>query len=256
MLKTENSAQKSDPAVMPPYLCGLSDLIGQLVSRQPHAFKKATQLVAQSLGRNCKLHTFGCGHSALVAAELCYRAGGPACVNFLGLLPGDNGFIAATKAEADGRLAGDLIRRGNVTPGDTVLIISHSGGSALISAVADDALRAGAEVIAVTGRTDNVLAEKSGTVLITGAGSDDCMLSAHGHRFGSMSSALTGILVNTLVASAIELMLEKGEKPLIFKSIHAHGGPMHNQAIIDELGTDITAWRHISSVKEREQNDR
>lgn len=231
------------------YLETLNKHLEYTASTQACALAGASEKLVSALAANCKLHTFGCGHSALVAAEVCYRAGGLAPVNFLGLLPGDAGFVAATQAEADIWRAKELVKNGNVISGDMAVVVSHSGGSPLVLAMVEEVHAKGASIIAVTRCGDTPLARKADLVLATGAPKDDCALSANSHRIGSMSSLLAGALLNALITSTAERLLSTGVETLVFKSVHSPNGAHHNQVIMNKLGEQVTCWHRNNPVR-------
>lgn len=230
------------------YMSRLEHYLQHMLAAQTGAIERAARLVAQRVQADGILHTFGSGHSSLVAAEPSYRAGGLATVNFLGLLPGSHGWIAATDSENDARPAARLIAEGGVRPGDVVAIVSHSGQSNLVRGVNDHARRAGAETLAFTASVANPLGSGVTIALETGAPADDCAMTSPVHPYGSISSILTLMLLNAVIAGAVGELIEAGRQPSVLESIHAEGGREHNERVMAVLASRVPCWKRIQCV--------
>jgi len=208
---------------------------------QSDAIDEIGMTLSKALLAGGVLHTFGCGHSALIAAEPVYRAGGLVPVNLLGLLPGAAGLVPATLIEKRGDIAGPLLSRHDVGARDIVAVVSHSGATPLVLAVAGEAKRLGARLFALTSHRETPLALMADDVLTTGIAPDDCLAAAHGVRFGSASSVIAGTLLNAAIAAAVAAMAGSGEAP-VFRSNHVPGGPEHNTALMTRYGQRVPSW--------------
>ena len=231
------------------YLERVGAYLEQMYAAEDHSILEAATLVADCIDSGGVLHTFGTGHSGLVAAEPSYRAGGLAAVNFLGILPGRTGWGAAIAIENDPDPAERLIRDGGVRPGDVVAIVSHSGRSPLVLAAAEYAVRAGASVLAFTASAKNRLAAHAALVLETGAPADDCAMSSPVHPYGSISSILTLMLLNAVIAGAVGILIQRGRDIPVLESVHADGGPAHNERIMAPLAARVGCWTRMPCIE-------
>ena len=95
--------------------------ISKLSITQGPAINAAGELITKCILGGGVIHTFGCGHSSLVAAEPSFRAGGLAAINFLGVLPGRGGWLASTEFESKTQDAIKFLTRGGVRKQDIIL---------------------------------------------------------------------------------------------------------------------------------------
>jgi len=239
-----------EKSLLPTYLDYFINYFKQSSDTQVISLEKTADELSKIITKGGVFHTFGCGHSALVAAELSYRAGGLACVNFLGLLPGNAGWVAATEAETDSSLATKLISKSGMINTDMVAIVSHSGKSPLVLKVVETAHQVGASVLAVTRSIDTPLSQQADFTLVTDVPPNDCALEMQGYQFGSLSSVVSSTLLNTLVTMTVEKLLAQGVDPMLLKSVHSPNGTFHNQEVMARLKTRIPCWWHNTSVEE------
>lgn len=245
------------PHPLPPgtaYLSALGQRIESLVDRQGSAFSEAAACLEEVIADDGILHTFGCGHSALAAAEVCYRAGGLAGVNFLGLLPGTTGWVQATSAENKAFLANSVVSRGRVASKDMVAVVSHSGESPLVLAVVDSARSSASFVLAVTRDRDTSLAKKADLALCTGATADDCALDCTHLRVGPLSTVLSAIALNTLITSVVESLVQRGKVPRVLESIHSYGGVERNQEALAKFVHRVPSWHRNLCLNQDEES--
>lgn len=189
------------------------------------------------------IHTVGCGHSALVAAEPAYRAGGLVQLNFLGLLPSKSGWIAATNAEANESLATSMIDSARPKQGDILIAISHSGESPLVCKTAALFRESFGRVIAVTRSSETRLAGLSDGVLTTNISPRDNAFQISDAQFGSLSSVVASIVLNTILSEAAKAAIEGGQDISLYRSVHSGGGDL-NKPYLD-------CWRHRTPCLDR-----
>ncbi len=117
------------------YVSRVYEILDNFFENEKEKLFLVSELIVKRIRDGAIIHTFGCGHSSLVAAEVCYRAGGLAALNFLGLLPGSSGWVRSTESESNINRANDIIEKGRIKKNDIVFIISHSGEAPLIKAI-------------------------------------------------------------------------------------------------------------------------
>jgi arabinose-5-phosphate isomerase len=157
----------------------------------PAAFEAALALLAQARARGGRVHVTGVGkpeHLARYAASLLASTGTPAT------------FLHATEA-----VHGSA---GQIAPGDVVIAISNSGGTAELLAAVAAARAMGAGVIAVTGGLDSALARAADAVLDAGVAREGGPLG-----LAPRASAAAELLVLAALAAGAEqaVGLTRGE---------------------------------------------
>ncbi len=93
---------------------------------------KAAEAVANAVAQDGLVHTFGTGHSHMVAEEIVYRAGSLAPVNAI-LEPSLTGDQQVTKSEYTERMEGwgeIIVDYQQVSTKDVMIVISNSGRNA------------------------------------------------------------------------------------------------------------------------------
>lgn len=119
---------------------------------EPEQIRSAAALVAPAMARGGVVHTFGTGHSSLLAQEIFYRAGGLVAVHPIldPRLGFECGVLESTEFERSVEAAGELAGRAGFRPQDVGIVISNSGRNALPLEMAARMKAAGMKVIALT----------------------------------------------------------------------------------------------------------
>lgn len=209
--------------------------------RNEETIKAAGKLIARSIGADGVLHTFGSGHSQILACEIERRAGG--------LVP-----VSSINDPADGwpeQIAGYGARlfqryayQYAIQPGDVVLVISNSGRNASPIEVALEAKAMGMSVVVLTSLdmsrattsrhpSGKKLYEIGDYVLDNGGFSGDASIDAPGfaHKIGPTSTVSGTLLLNLLSMEIIENLIASGITPPTYVSQNADGGAKHNEAL-------------------------
>lgn len=134
------------------YIDKLQALLEKIKVEQSQAIKAAGHLVADALVKDGVVHTFGTGHSHLIADEAFFRAGGIAAINpilderliFL------KGALESTRAERVPGFARYLLDTQQVGPSDVAILISNSGRNNVPVEMALELKNRGIKVIAIT----------------------------------------------------------------------------------------------------------
>ncbi|MEM1223038.1 MAG: SIS domain-containing protein [Verrucomicrobiota bacterium] len=201
----------------------------------------AGKRIADSIAVDGVLHTFGSGHSQILAAEIERRAGG--------LVP-----VSSINDPADGwpeqivgygaRLFQRYAYQYNVQPGDVVLVISNSGRNASPIEVAMEAKSAGLDVVVMTSLemskattsrhpSGKKLYELGDYILDNGGVPGDAAIDAPGfaYKVGPTSTTSGALLLNLLTMEIIEELIRIGATPPTYVSQNADGGAEHNEAL-------------------------
>jgi uncharacterized phosphosugar-binding protein len=203
--------------------------------------RAAGRHIAASIASGGVLHTFGSGHSQILAAEIERRAGG--------LVP-----VSSIHDPADGwpeqipgygaRLFQRYAYQYAVQPGDVVLVISNSGRNPSPIEVALEARAAGLSVVVLTSLemsrqassrhpSGQKLFELGDFVLDNGGLPGDAALEAPGfpYKVGPTSTLSGALLLNLLSMEIIEQLIAEGHTPPTYVSQNADGGAEHNEAL-------------------------
>jgi uncharacterized phosphosugar-binding protein len=239
---------KEKPVVASDYLAALSAKLDQLRQSQSDNIARAAALVADSLAAGGLLYTFGCGHSAALAQEIYYRAGGLLLVEAIfgeDLLLHRRPVGVTTACERLPGYATLLLEGSGARKGDVILVISTSGRNITPVEMALAARQRGLPVIALTsGRyaralpsrhpSGKCLPDVADVVLDNQADPGDASLELPGlaEKVGPVSTALGAALLQALVVQVIANLLERGLEPPVFLSSNLAGGDEHNRRLI------------------------
>jgi uncharacterized phosphosugar-binding protein len=216
-------------------------LQASVYERNQATLQAAGKRIAESLAADGVLHTFGSGHSQILAAEIERRAGG--------LVP-----VSSIHDPADGwpeqivgygaRLFQRYAYQYAVQPGDVVLVISNSGRNPSPIEVALEAKAAGLDVVVLTSLemskattsrhvSGKKLYELGDYVLDNGGVPGDAAIDAPGfaYKVGPTSTMSGAFLLNLLAMEIIEQLITMGVTPPTYVSQNADGGAEHNEAL-------------------------
>lgn len=231
------------------YLLSAQELLGQVAITQQEAVATCVNLFTDALANGKMIHTFGTGHSHLLAEEIFYRAGGLAAIYPIldERLMLHKEVVKGSQNERLPGLAQHLINQHPIASGDVVIVISNSGGNQVTIDLVKLAQGQGAKVIAVTSinhATSNS-ARSSATekihqladVVLDNSGAvGDARVRVAGSRMsvGPTSTVIGGALLQSVVVGTVAECLKRGIQPDIFLSSNLAGGDENNSAIFDK----------------------
>jgi uncharacterized phosphosugar-binding protein len=134
------------------YFSALREILQRIETEQTHAIERAGEMISNSLACGGVLHTFGTGHSHMIAEEVFYRAGGLAPVNVIldERLAFFMGATESTLAERESGYIKSIFDRENTRSGDVAIVISNSGRNAAPLEMTFEFQNKGVKVIAIT----------------------------------------------------------------------------------------------------------
>ena len=220
------------------YISHLQDLLERIKSDQAEAIQAAGHLVADTLIADGIIHTFGTGHSHLIADEAFFRAGGIAAINpilderlmFL------KGALESTRVERVAGLAKSLLKQVEVGPNDLAILISNSGRNNAPVEMALEMKSRGAKVIAITN-----VAQSSASVPLHSSGKrlyeladvtiDNCvppgdaLLALPGleSRIGPSSTVAGAAIINSIMIEGVAETLRRGKDVSVLPSANLDG---------------------------------
>ena len=239
------------------YLLSAQELMGRVAITQQESVAACVDLFADALTSGKMIHTFGTGHSHLLAEEIFYRAGGLAAIYPIldERLMLHKEVVKGSQNERLPGLAQELVNQHPIASGDVVIVISNSGGNQVTIDLVKLAQGLGAKVIAVTSvnhatsksarsnaaekihHLADVVLDNSGVVgdaLVRVAGSP---MSA-----GPTSTVIGGALLQSVVVGTVAECLKRGIQPEIFLSSNLAGGDENNAAIFDKYRSLINLY--------------
>ena len=220
------------------YIRELQNLLERIQRQQKDAITAAGHLVADALVADGVIHTFGTGHSHLIADEAFFRAGGIAAINpilderlvFL------KGALESTRVERVSGLARALIEEEQVGPNDVAIVISNSGRNNAPVEMALEMKSRGVRVIAITS-----VAQSSSSIPLHASGKrlfeladvvvDNCVppgdalltLPGLASRIGPSSTVAGAAIINSIMIEAVAETLRRGARVPVLPSANIDG---------------------------------
>jgi uncharacterized phosphosugar-binding protein len=222
------------------YLDAVTKQLNAVIDETSADIEKAAEAIAQAIMDDKNYFLFGSGHSALIAREAFWRAGGLApAMPIPDIMEGD-----VERLPGHG-LA--ILAHYNVQPGDVIIVISNSGINHLPLEIAMKCKEIGLTVIALTSKKHSAtveprhpggkrLMEIADIVIDNQVIRGDAILPLSDERFkvGASSTILGAFIIQAITARASEIMLDKGFTPPLLISANAPGGDEHNRTIADK----------------------
>ncbi len=227
------------------YCDKIIDILQRIKETQKDKILSAASMVAKTIENDGIIYIFGCGHSHLIGLDCFYRAGGLA--NVSAILDTDlmlhNGAAKSSKMEKMSGIAESVFERYCITDKDVLFIVSTSGKNAVPCEMAKTAFKNGIKNIALVSgdyfadETENEKLYECCDMYI-----DNCV--PHGDavmdiigsdvKMGSVSTAASSYILQSILLEAAEIAGSKGAKLPIYKSGNIEGGAEYNKALIHE----------------------
>jgi uncharacterized phosphosugar-binding protein len=231
------------------YFDSLAALLGEIAAQQSEAIQRAGTMVAQAIAGDGVIHTFGSGHSHMIAEEAFFRAGGLAPVNpildekliFL------DGAVESTRAERTPGYAEKLLAGEDIQAVDVSIVISNSGRNAVPIEMALGMKARGVKVIAITNprqattspsrhATGKYLYEVADLVIDNCIPVGDAVLEIPGlsPKMGPSSTVAGAAIVNAVMIEAAACLHSMGVRVPIISSANVGVGALAEiKALVD-----------------------
>lgn len=221
------------------------EALNRLQEEQEKNIERAAQEIARAIRDGNAIFSFGASHSFILTEEMVYRTGGLMLVN--PIYPhGMNLFIRpitlTSQLERIEGLGQQLLDSVNPQKGDVLLIASTSGRNAVAIDMAKAAQEKGMVVIGITSLayTDGVTSRHStgkkvkdfcDIVIDNCAPYGDAVVTVEGfeQKVGPLSTVTGCAIVNQIVVSVVQILVEKGIEPPVFMSANLDGGDEYNK---------------------------
>ena len=225
------------------------DDLREIHEQESSKIKEAGAWVGQAIMDGHILHVWGTGgHSSMAGEEIFYRAGGLAAVNAI-LDPGVNlmcGARRTTKIERTEGYAPGVLDLHNLEPGDVMLIVNANGMNAVTIDTALECKKRGIKSIGITSRacsdaippdqpgrhsTKKSLYEVVDIYIDCKAIPGEALVEIEGcdQPVGPSSTSTIAFIEHSIVISAVEYMVSKDFKPVVWKSANIPGGDEANK---------------------------
>lgn len=229
------------------YFNEIRELMNVIESEESTSIQKAALHIAECIQNEGIVHVFGCGHSHMLSEEVFYRAGG--LVPIQPILIEDvmlhKGALRSSQYERKNGYAESFMDTVEIRSGDVVIIASTSGINPVPIDVALIAKQKGAVVIVITSlkfaksqpsrhQSGEYLFQTADLVINNHVEVGDCLIHEEGTSFGSGSTVIGIVIINTMMAEATSQMLKKGNRPPVFKSGNVEGADEYNKMIIEK----------------------
>jgi len=222
------------------YLVTATAMLQRTCAQNAPGLKKLGAVIGESVAKGGVLHTFGSGHSEVIAREIIGRAGGLVCVS--GILDPTGGF-SENMVGYGTKLAERYDRAHGMLPGETIIVISNSGKN---SSPLEVALYAKQKGLNVAGLTCVEMSKSAATVhpggkklheiadyvLDNGGVPGDAITPvAEGVMAGPTSTLIGATLLNLLMLDIIEWLKTHGHPLPILRSQNVPGAIEYNREL-------------------------
>lgn len=221
------------------YLANVMNMLRAIERDSQPAIHAAAEAVADAIQGGGLLVLFGSGHSALIAKDAAYRAGGLAPV-----LAVDD--VADGDAERVEGVAKYLISRYELRPGSVLAVISNSGINPVPIEMAMIGQKGGLKVVAITSlahsrsmssrhSSGKRLADVADIVIDTHGAPGDASIEIPGspYKIGATSTIAGSAIVQAITVQAAALLAERGIEPPVWVSANLQDGDAHNNALLE-----------------------
>ncbi|MBB6730877.1 SIS domain-containing protein [Cohnella sp. CBP 2801] len=208
------------------------------------------RLFADTIRDGGTIFITGCSHSSIFAQEVFYRAGGLMLINPI-FLPGmtlENPPPTRTsKYERISGIAESVLSESAIRAGDILVIASISGRNIVPIEMAIWAREHGVRVVALTSSrysgtvpsrhaSGKRLFELADIILDVLSPPGDAVLDIAGLtvRTAPTSTVIGIAILHSVIAQAIEILIEYGLTPPVFMSANLDGGDAHNAQILEQ----------------------
>lgn len=222
------------------YYTRANEMLAQAWSANAATIARLTPILGQVVARGDVIHTFGSGHSEIIAREIVGRAGGLVCITSIN--DPTAGFIENLVGYGT-KLVERYDRQYELRPGEVVIVISNSGKNASPIEVALHAKKKGCVVVglcsvAMSTATKTVhpdsrkLHEIADHVLDNGGVPGDTVLPVTDTIMTGPTSTFIGAsLLNWLMLSTMEWLRDHGHDLPVLRSQNIPGAIEHNRAV-------------------------
>ncbi|HTB80077.1 MAG TPA: sugar isomerase domain-containing protein [Opitutaceae bacterium] len=231
------------PSLPESYFARANELLAGAWKTNAPALARLAPVLGECVARGGVIHTFGSGHSEVVAREIIGRAGGLVCVT--GLIDPTGGFIENLPGYGT-RLAARYDRQYQFQRGEVLIAISNSGKNCAPIEVVLHVKEKGLTVVALTSvamsrvtpsehPSGKKLSDVSDHVLDNGGVPGDAIVEvADGVRAGPTSTFIGCSVLNWLMLATIDWLKQNNHPLPVLRSQNLPGAIEHNRALAEK----------------------
>ncbi|MFI5358219.1 MAG: sugar isomerase domain-containing protein [Opitutales bacterium] len=231
------------PTLPETYAARVLNLLARVRDQNAPVIARLTPIIGASVARGGIIHTFGSGHSDVIAREIIGRAGGLACVN--GIIDPTFGIIENLVGYGT-MLVERHDRQYQLLPGETIIVISNSGKNSAPLEVALYAKKKGLHVVGLTAMAMSTTAatvhpggkklhEIADAVLDNCGVPGDAIVEAAPGLFAGPTSTLTGaLLLNLLMLAVTDWLKAQGHPLPVLRSQNLPGSFEYNRGLAEK----------------------
>ena len=236
------------------YIENVKNIIEKIETSGAESIEKTAQIFADTLINGRRIYLFGTGHSHMLAEELFYRAGGLVNIQPILIEPLMLHISASesTVAERKEGMAEEIFREYGMSANDTVVIISNSGRNGVIVDMALLCKKEGLNVIALTNlehtyagesrhKSGKRLCEIADVVLDNSGCVGDACIEVEGidGKICPTSTVCGAMILNAVVAEAVDICVKKDFNPDHFASSNIDGGDEINNKFVEKYKNEL-----------------
>lgn len=236
------------------YIDNIKNIIDRIECDCTSSIEEAAEAFSQAIMNGKRIILFGTGHSHMLSEELFYRAGGllniqPILIDELMLHVDAHGSTIYERREG---LAEEIYDEYKITSDDVIVIISNSGRNGVVVDMALLCKERGLTVIALTNIAHSSAgASRHGSgkrlfeiadIVLDNCGcvGDACVeIAGVEGKICATSTVVGALLLNSVVAQAVDLCMEKGFCPEHFFSANVDGGDLVNDKLVEKYKKEI-----------------
>lgn len=229
------------------YYASVTRMLGEIMQTQAEAIAEAGRLGAEAILQGGLIHSFGTGHSHMIAEEMLDRAGGLVLVNAI-LEPSlmlHEGIQRSSNLERLPGYAQHLLELEPLSPGDLLIIASNSGRNAVPVEAAIYARTRGVKTVAITSvaysqsqppnhASGKRLCELTDLVIDNRGIPGDSALEVPGSaaRACATSTVTGAFIAQAITAAVVERLVAAGLNPIpVLRSGNLVGSAEHNSQV-------------------------
>jgi uncharacterized phosphosugar-binding protein len=222
------------------YYARANQMLATAWQKNSATIAQLTPILGASVARGEVIHTFGSGHSEIIAREIVGRAGGLVCITSIN--DPTSGFIENLVGYGTA-LVGRYDRQYELRAGEVVIVISNSGKNSAPLEVAHYAKKKGCVVVGLCSVTMSSTAKTvhpdgknlhaiADFVLDNGGVPGDTVMQLTPEIMTGPTSTFIGAsLLNWLMLSAVEWLKQNGHELPVLRSQNIPGAIEHNRAV-------------------------
>jgi len=236
------------------YIKNNQEIIEKIATDGAENIEKTAELFSDALINNRKIFLFGTGHSHMLSEELFYRAGGLVKIQPI-LNPPLMLHISASESTVAERVEGvaqNLFNEYGIKENDVIVIISNSGRNGVIVDMALLCKEKGVKTVALTNlqhtysgdsrhKSGKRLCEIADVVLDNFGCVGDACVEVEGveGKICPTSTVSGALILNAIVAQAVDICAKKGFVPEHFASSNVDGGDEINNKFVEKYKEEI-----------------